>query len=193
MTYPEKAKKVGDPKRRASPEGLVEDVNEASMVGFADEDKLSDRSIEATPPLLSYNDRCEEHPDELIVAYHKITLLHLCSQCISSQNLAKEHYVVYPQIVSQIKEKIDSCRQLIRFRKSQLEQTVKFIKRKAKSNKDELQSKFTRHIDELMDFFEDYRERQEEIVNEAVVLQESRVDDVCGELDEYMSKLEADG
>ena len=48
-------------------------------------------------------------------------------------------------------------------------------------------------IDELMDFFEDYRARQEEIVNEAVVLQESRVDDVCGELDEYMSKLEGDG
>ena len=44
-----------------------------------------------------------------------------------------------------------------------------------------------------MDFFEDYRERQEEIVNEAVVLQESRVDDVCGELDEYMQKLESDG
>ena len=29
-------------------------------------------------------------------------------------------------------------------------------------------------------------------MNEAVVLQESRVDDVCGELDEYMSKLEND-
>ena len=43
-----------------------------------------------------------------------------------------------------------------------------------------------------MEFFEDYKERQEEIVNEAVVLQESRVDDVCGELDEYMSKLESD-
>ena len=43
-----------------------------------------------------------------------------------------------------------------------------------------------------MEFFEDYRDRQEEIVNEAVVLQESRVDDVCGELDEYMSKLEND-
>ena len=30
-------------------------------------------------------------------------------------------------------------------------------------------------------------------MNEAVLLQESRVDDVCGELDEYMSKLEGDG
>ena len=97
MTYPEKAKKVVDPKKRVSPEmGIEEDVNEASLVGFGDDDKLSDRSIEATPPLLSYNDRCEEHPDELIVAYHKINLLHLCSQCISSQNLTKEHYVVYP-------------------------------------------------------------------------------------------------
>ena len=90
MTYPEKAKKIADPKKRASPDiGLNEDVNEASMVGFADDDKLSDRSIETSPPLLSYNDRCEEHPDELIVAYNKITLLHLCSQCISSQNLSK--------------------------------------------------------------------------------------------------------
>jgi len=43
-----------------------------------------------------------------------------------------------------------------------------------------------------MEFFEDYKERQEEIVNEAVVLQEGRVDDVCGELDEYMAKLEND-
>ena len=80
MSYPEKAKKVQDPKKRISPEiGINSDINEASMVGFADDDKLSDRSIEATPPLLSYNDRCEEHPDELIVAYDKQTLLHLCS------------------------------------------------------------------------------------------------------------------
>ena len=43
-----------------------------------------------------------------------------------------------------------------------------------------------------MDYFEDYKERQEEIVNEAIVLQESRVDDVCCELDEYMSKLDND-
>ena len=43
-----------------------------------------------------------------------------------------------------------------------------------------------------MEFFEDYRDRQEEIVNEAIVLQETRIDDVCGELDEYMSKLEND-
>lgn len=81
MQYPEKSRKVPDPRSmRASPDiGLIEDVNEASMVGFADDDKLSDRSIETSPPLLSYNDRCEEHPDELIVAYNKITLLHLCS------------------------------------------------------------------------------------------------------------------
>ena len=97
MQYPEKSKKVQDPKKRISPEiGINSDINEASMVGFADDDKLSDRSIEATPPLLSYNDRCEEHPDELIVAYDKQTLLHLCSQCISNQNLVKESYVVYP-------------------------------------------------------------------------------------------------
>ena len=79
MTYPEKAKKLEDQKRRGSEIGLIEDVNEASMIGFADDDKLSERSIEAQPPLLSYNDKCDEHPDELIVAYHKITLLHLCS------------------------------------------------------------------------------------------------------------------
>lgn len=43
-----------------------------------------------------------------------------------------------------------------------------------------------------MEFFEDYRDRQEEIVNEAIILQETRVDETCGELDEYMQKLEND-
>ena len=122
MTKKNPAKKVKFPSRRMSPEmGLAEEVNDVSSIGFADDDKLSDRSLEIIPPLLSYNDRCEEHSGELIVAYHKHSLLHLCSQCISSQNLVKEDYIVYPQIVQQIKEKIDSCRQLIRYRKAQLE------------------------------------------------------------------------
>jgi hypothetical protein len=72
-------------------------VSTASIVGIDDDDKLSERSMEEMmPPLLSYNDRCDEHPKELIVAYHKVTLLHLCSQCIRQQNIAKEHYQVYP-------------------------------------------------------------------------------------------------
>jgi len=54
---------------------------------------------EMMPPLLCYNDRCDEHPEELIVAYHEVTLLHLCGQCIRQQNISKEHYQVYPQIV----------------------------------------------------------------------------------------------
>ena len=44
-----------------------------------------------------------------------------------------------------------------------------------------------------MELFQDYKRRQEEMMKEAVMLQENRVADVCGELDEYMSKLEGDG
>ena len=58
-------------------------MSTASIVGIDDDDKLSERSMEEMmPPLLSYNDRCDEHPKELIVAYHKVTLLHLCPECI---------------------------------------------------------------------------------------------------------------
>ena len=115
LQYPEKSKKFVDSNVSASvrlnmDSNANSELNDASMVGFADDDKLSERSIEQEPPLLSYNDKCEEHPEELIVAYHKITLLHLCSSCINQQNLTKEHYVIYPQIVQQIKEKIESCR-----------------------------------------------------------------------------------
>ena len=68
-----------------------------------------------------------------------------------------------------------------------------YIRRKAKANKEELIDKFTNHIDGLMELFQDYKKRQEEMMKEAVMLQENRVADVCGELDEYMSKLEGDG
>ena len=79
---------------------LIDEHGNASMVGIADDAQLSDRSLEeAAPPLLSYNDKCEDHPTELIVAYHQVTLLHLCSQCINQQNLVKEQYYVYPQVV----------------------------------------------------------------------------------------------
>ena len=97
MSKPNPAKKIAFPSRRNSQEiGLAEDVNDVSSIGFADDDKLSERSLDIVPPLLSYNDRCEEHSNELIVAYHKVSLLHLCPQCISSQNLVKEDYIVYP-------------------------------------------------------------------------------------------------
>ena len=100
ISKPNSSTKGRHQSKRISPDvGLAEEVNDVSSIGFADDDKLSERSLDIVPPLLSYNDRCEEHPSELIVAYNKVTLLHLCSQCIGSQNLIKEDYIVYPQIV----------------------------------------------------------------------------------------------
>ena len=95
MSLPEKrTKQVSSIKEKD------DEVKASSMIGFADDDKLSDRSLEELmPPLLSYNDKCDDHPDELIVAYHKVSLIHLCPQCIRQSNIRKDQYQVYPQII----------------------------------------------------------------------------------------------
>lgn len=36
------------------------------------------------PPKLKFNQMCEEHPDELVVGYNKLTFNYLCGRCVST-------------------------------------------------------------------------------------------------------------
>lgn len=62
----------------------------------------------------------------------------------------------------------------------------------AKKNREELQQKFANHVDALQAYFDDYKRRQSEILNDAIVFQEGRVEDVIAEVDEQLEKLDSD-
>ena len=46
-------------------------------------------------------------------------------------------------------EKIESAKKIIKYRRTQLEQTALYIKKKTKQNKDQLLKKFNLHVDVL--------------------------------------------
>ena len=44
-----------------------------------------------------------------------------------------------------------------------------YIKKKAKQNKEQLVKKFNAHADEVQNFFDSYKKRQSDILNDAIV------------------------
>ena len=82
---------------------------------------------------------------------------------------------------------------MIKSRYMQLEQSYKYVKKITKKNKDDVSRKFSKHIDTIRSYFDDYKKRQCEMLNEALIQQEGRVNDCTQELERQMQKLENDG
>jgi len=78
--------------------------------GAADEGNSSrntvDEFLDEEPPKLQHNQKCLEHTGEFVVAYNKLTFHFLCGRCVSTQNLQKDYYQVYPSMINRILEKI---------------------------------------------------------------------------------------
>ena len=81
---------------------------------------------------------------------------------------------------------------MIKFRRTQLEQTANYIRKEAKINRDGLTKKFSLHIEALKKYFDDYRKRHSEMLNEALVFQADRTDEVLAEIGESLEKLDSD-
>ena len=62
-------------------------------------------------------------------------------------------------MVNRIADRIESARKIIKFRRIQLEQTAKYIKKVSKQNRENLTKKFSSHVDTLQAFFNDYKKR----------------------------------
>ena len=74
-------------------------------------------------------------------------------------------------------EKINTVRKMIKSRYMQLEQSYKYVKKITKKNKDDVSRKFSKHIETIKSYFDDYKKRQCEMLNEALIQQEGRVND----------------
>ena len=74
----------------------------------------------------------------------------------------------------------------------QLEQTQKYIKKVTKKNKDDLTKKFSNHIKAIKVYFDDYKKRQSQILNDAIIFQEQRVTDTIDQIDRQLEKLDND-
>jgi hypothetical protein len=94
-------------------------------------------------------------------------------------------------MVNRMLEKIQSTRRMITYRRIQLEQAAKTIMRVSKQNREELSKRFNSHMEALRLYFEDFRQRQSEILNEALFFQEARTEDVVSELNEQLEKLDS--
>ena len=81
---------------------------------------------------MSHNQKCLEHHEELVMAYNKLTFEYLCSRCISNNKLAREHYQVYPSMINRTIEKLEAAKKMIKYRRTQLEQTAMYIKKRTK-------------------------------------------------------------
>lgn len=94
-------------------------------------------------------------------------------------------------MVQHVKEKIQAAKIMIKFRKTQLEQAQQTIRRNHSRNKEQIESKYRKHIEALWEFFTDYKKRQENLIQNVLELQDSRVADVCEEIAETLENLES--
>ena len=62
-------------------------------------------------------------------------------------------------MVNRMLEKIESTKRMITFRRTQIEQTAKFIRKASKQNREELSNKFQTHVDALKTYFDDFKRR----------------------------------
>jgi len=92
---------------------------------------------------------CAEHTEEFVVAYNKLTYQFLCSQCVSTQNLQKDYYQVYPSMINRILERIERTRKMIGYRRAHLEQSAKYVKKVAKQTREDLTKRFQSHVETL--------------------------------------------
>ena len=95
-------------------------------------------------------------------------------------------------MINKIVEKIESTRKMIKFRRNQLEQAANYIRKESKINRDALTKKFSIHIETLKKYFDDYRKRHSEMLNEALVFQADRTEEVLSEIGESLETLDSD-
>ena len=88
-------------------------------------------------------------------------------------------------------EKIESAKKIIKYRRTQLEQAALYIRKKTKQNKDLLLKKFNVHVEDLQNFFENYKKRQFETVNDAIAFQEGRIEDVMANIEDQLEELDS--
>ena len=151
-----------------------------------------DQFLDEEPPMLTFNQKCKEHPLEAVVAYNKLTYQYLCAKCVSSQNLHKEYYQVYPQVIQQVTERIEQSQKLIKYRKMQLEETIAYVRKLAAQNREDLALRVGEHVESLQELFDSYKQRQQANLDDALQLQEARTEDVCQELADSLEKIESD-
>lgn len=121
---------------------VVEHSNIHDIVVEDERRNTVDQFLEEEPPSLAHNQKCKEHTDEFVVAYNKLTYDFLCSRCVSAQNMQKDYYQVYPSVINRMLEKIEMTKKMIGYRRAQLEQSGKYIKKVSKQNREELTSRF---------------------------------------------------
>ena len=57
---------------------------------------------------------------------------------------------------------------MIGYRRAHLEQSAKYIKKVSKQTREDLTKRFQSHVETLQAYFEDFRKRQSEILNDAL-------------------------
>ena len=157
-----------------------------------DSSKDSEEQAEENIPTVKFNEVCPSHKGQLLVAYNKNSKGLLCNTCINDDHLLQSQYEVFPQVVTLVKEKIESARTMIYHRKLQLQQAKKHIKTTMESNRQKMQGQLTHHIERLMLFFEEYKRIQKNNMEEALMIQQTRVEQVNSEIEEFLTKLEND-
>lgn len=120
------------------------------------------------PPVVQAGQKCLSHKTKPILAFNNKTQAVLCEKCISTQHLTKHNYTVYTNIVTHLKENIDSTRKIIRHKKFQLQQSLAYLKNQHKDNKRTAVSALNDHFDRIQKLINDYRMLREQELMEMI-------------------------
>lgn len=97
------------------------------------------------PPSIRPNQQCQKHEGQVIHSYLKQKIKKsqlkeyehtlMCTQCIYEQDLNQSQIQIIPQVMYEIKQKIQSTRNLIQYRKNQLQQAQGYFHRIQQGNR----------------------------------------------------------
>lgn len=144
--------------------------------------------ITVDPPTVASNQKCQKHEGQLIHSYlvqkvkkrdlkdFKHTLL--CTQCIYEKELTLSQIDVIPQVMREIKQKIQEVKTLIFYRKFQLQQTQQYFQRIQQGNRSIIHNKMKEHFSKLRQILDTYEEQSEKQLTELLQKQDERLSDI---------------
>lgn len=169
------------------------------------------RLVVDPPTNLLQEQKCLSHEGQLVHSYlvcrvkkidiEKFKHTLLCTQCIYQLNLSAGQIDIIPQVMRDIKLKIQSTKTLIFYRKNQLAQAQTYFHRIQQGNRQIIQNKMKEHFTKLRDVMDKYEESCEQHLAELLKRQDEKIkavqESIVGEVDKLfnadinLSSLEA--
>eukprot|EP00347_Sterkiella_histriomuscorum_P005030 403358170 len=161
--------------------------NDGGIGGMLKQQQASKQQV--IPPKIQYNQKCQSH-DMLIHSFIRDSKELLCTKCIYEQNLQSSQIEVFPQVIKDIKQSIESTRIMILYRRTQLIQSLKYFERMQRGNREVIENKLIEHVNKLRRVVDGFEQKMQSQLDQLFDEQNVKLIQVQSQVEEHLDKLQ---